>query len=611
MARRKIVPEEPLEESAAEMTTIESSEVAIVPATEPSKKLISAQSAFDGSIIGGFNGIGSSNNYFVGGIEELLETLGDSPEKLVLPKQYHRIINMVYDFYQRGGVVSTVINRLTELTMTEIRNGQRKTSNEANDYYDAVLHRNPSRMMRFLRLMGLEYFLSGMVLPRVDWVEILGKDLSPKLKAGRKYMVPVFDLYPPKLVTVVWAGWGKKEYYLRIPSEDVKLIRDGGSKIKEQQLRYNYWLQYYPAFIELVKNGQDTILITVDPIMRKETTFTAYPTPFLHAALESLLFKQKLRQMDFAVASRVISAILLVTEGDKDFPLTEETRENLDALKSQLYARSGNPRLVERLFMLFSNHTTKLEWISPDVEALLDQDKYRENSVELAQALGFAEILITGESRNAQAAELSTWAIMPQMLELQGMITEWMNTIYEEAADLNNFRNVPEPAFKPIQLQDFVKTASVFAQAFKEGNISRTTRDEQIGLDFETEQELMLDEKVLIDELNKGGKFKEMPYNVQVAPTGGMLGNGLGKPPGAANKGGRPQGSTNVAVNNRNRGVKPKGQTPVSRVKVAEDVELMSDEDVIELLNTVAQQRGLYITSEMISDENEENPPEI
>lgn len=602
VARKKAVAEE-------EVVVVEQPVLTIETLPKP-QFLIAAKSsiAFDGSVgSGGFSGVGNGNNYLGDSIESLLEWTGNSPEKLIVPKNYHRVLNMCYDFYQRGGVVSTVINRLTELTITEIRNGQRKTSNEANDYYDAVLHRNPSRMMRFLRTMGLEYFLSGMVLPKVDWVEVLGSDLSPKLKATRKYMVPTFDMYPPKLVRVVWSGWGQKDYYLKVPQEDISLIKSGGSKIKEQQLRYDSWVQYYPTFVELIRGGQDTILIQqVDPIIRKETSFTAYPTPFLNAALESLMYKEKIRQMDFAVASRVISAILLVQEGDKDFPLTEDNRQNLDALQNQLYARTGNPRLLERLFMLFSNHTTKLTWISPDVEALLDQDKYRETNAELSQALGFAEILITGESRNAQAAELSTWAIMPQMLELQGMLLEWMRPIYEQAALLNSFRNVPEPAFKPIQLQDFVKTAAVFAQAFKEGNISRTTRDEQIGLNFETEQELMIDEKALIDELNKEGKFKDMPYNVQVVPGMNALGNGLGRPPGALNTGGRPQGSQNVPVNNRNRGVKPSGQQPASRIKTAaEKIELLPDEEVIELMNMVAEQRGIYVTAEDIKEENE------
>lgn len=540
----------------------------------------------------------SSYGNFYSGFDATNQSLGLAPEKLVIPRDYNSVVRMCYDFYQRGGMASTVINRLTELSITRIRNGQRKTSNEANSYFDAVLHRNPSRMARFLRTAALEYYLSGMVLPRVDWITVTGEQISPQLKNGKEYVLPVFDLYPPLLVNVVWASWGKKEYYLKLPKEDIKLIRNGGSQIKEQQLKYDMYLNYYPTFVKAVMDGADRVRIDVDPILRKEVSFNPHPTPYLFNVLEALVFKQALRRMDFAVATRVVNAILLVQEGDKDFPLTAETEKNLEELKNQILARAGDPRLLERLFFLFSNHTTKLTWITPDVQALLDQDKYRQANDEIAEGLGFARILVTGESRNAQAAELSTWSIQPMMEDLREMFIEWITTIYEEAADLNNFRNSPRPAFTPIKLQDFVKTAAVFAQAYKEGNVSRTTRDEMIGLDFEAELELMTDEYDPMKELPKN--FPEMPYNTQIPPAGGF-----GGAPNRPN-GGKPVGTQNVPLNKRNTGVRPSGQTPVSRTSPtgrpaqtkAAEIEMMSDDEVINLIDKIAKDRGLAITTE-------------
>jgi hypothetical protein len=426
---------------------------------------------------------GSYGNFY-SGFDAMNQSQGLSPEKLIIPRDYNSVVRMSYDFYQRGGMASTVVNRLTELSITKVRNGQRKTSNEANEYFISVLHRNPSRMMRFIRTAALEYYLSGMILPRIDWVTVTGEEISPHLKSGKEYILPVFDLYPPLLVNVVWASWGKKEYYLKLPKEDIKLIRNKGSNVKEQQLKYDMYLNYYPTFVQAIISGSDRVKIDVDPILRKEVSFNPYPTPYLYNVLEALVFKQGLRRMDFAVITRVVNAILLVQEGSDNYPLTTETEKNLETLKTQILARAGDPRLLERLFFLFSNHTTKLTWIMPDVQALLDQEKYRQANEEISEGLGFARILVTGESRNAGASELSTWAIQPMMEELREMLIEWIETVYEEASELNNFRNTPQPAFTPIKLQDFVKTAAVFAQAYREGNVSRTTRDEMIGLDF-------------------------------------------------------------------------------------------------------------------------------
>lgn len=520
-----------------------------------------------------------------------LSKLGLTAEKLVIPREYHAVLQMCYDFYERGGLVTTVINRLTELSITQIRNGQRKTSNEANAYFEAVLHRKPSRLMRFLYNAALEYYLSGMVLPKVEWEEKLGSEVSSKLTPTRTYKFPVFDMYPPALVRIEWAGWGEKEFYIKVPTSDLKLIRRDGAKIKEQQLktRLAYWEENYPSFVEQIRKGSDVVRITdIDPILRKEKSNSPYPTPLLYNALEALVFKQQLRRMDFAVASRVINAILLVKEGNDNYPLTEETRENLDELQNQIMARQGNPRLQERLFMLFSNHTSTLEWITPDVQAMLDQEKYKQTNEELNEALGFAKILVTGESRYANASEVSTWAIQPQMEQLRMAFREWLLDLYDEATELNNFRNTPEPNWKPIRLQDIIKTAAVFQAAFTEGNVSRTSRSESIGLDFETETELMRDEKELMDGLDA---FPAMPYS----PPPPMVG-------GATKPKGRPTGSSNVPVNKRNSGVKPKGQKPTSRVAKAE---LMDDEELIELIDKIARDTGKKITIEDLETSDE------
>lgn len=528
-----------------------------------------------------------------------LAAAGLTPEKLIIPKTFHKVIDLCYDFYQRGGIVATVINRLQELTITEISNGQRNTSDEANAYFEAVLHRQPSRMGRFIKSMALEYFLSGLVVPRIDWEERAGRDISPDLRPNRIYQIPIFDLYPPKLLKIEWDGWGKKSFLIKIPSKDVSLIKSGGNKIKNQldKARYDLLSNDYPEIVSAILAGKNFMeLKDVDAILRKQLSFTEYPTPFLFNILEHLIFKQQLRRMDFSVASRVINAILLITEGNNEYPITEETRGNLDELKKQIYARTNDPRLQERLFMLFSNHTTELTWITPDIEAMLDQDKYRQTNDEIGEGLGFAKILVTGESRNAQASEVSTWAIQPMMEELREMVIEWAQPVYESAAEKNNFRYVPKPQFSPIRLQDFIKTAAVFSQLFKEGNISRTTRDQMAGINLVTELENMKDEETLMEELK--GEFPEMPYDITdprkaIAPVGG----GPGKPAGAP-KGGRPLGSQNPAINKRNRGVKPPGQSPVSRV--AADIELLNDEEFIDLTNKVMAERGIILTAQDI-----------
>lgn len=526
-----------------------------------------------------------ANGYWGGDIlDSQFQALGLIPDKLVLPKNYQAIIKLCYDYHRRGGMVSKVIDRLTELTITPIRNGQRKTTDEANAYFEAILHRKPSRLIRFLRNATLEYYMSGMVLPKIDWIQMKGSDISPTLTAGKMYTVPVFDLFPPQLILLQWTGWGKRTIWLKVADKDIALIRSQGGLVKDQQLLYRQWADLYPDYVSVIQSGADKIDITdkTDPILRKEVSYTPYPTPYMYNILEPLMYKDQLRRMDYAIASRVINAILLVQVGSDTFPVTEENQDIVDNLKHQLLARTGRPEQMERLFTLFADHTTKLTWIHPDVTALLNQEKYRQVNSELDEGLGFARILLTGTTTagsGGQASEVSTWAIQPQMEELREMFIEWMlESVYEVASDLNKFRSSPDPEFKPIKLQDFVKTAAVYAQLFKEGNISRTTRVDMSGLDFDTEIENMKDE---------GPKMKGLPA-FQPTP--------YSPPPPVVGQSGRPIGSQNVPINNRNSGVKPSGQAPTSRVKA--EASLISDDEFIRQLDILAQKQGVYITVE-------------
>lgn len=522
-------------------------------------------------------------------LDSAYQALGLTPDKLVIPRNYHTVVRMCYDFYQRGGVVAKVLDRLVEFAITDVHNGQRNTTDEQNIYYECILHHAPTRLFRFLHYMALEYLITGMTVPRVEWVPVKGVDLHPKLDPKKVYMMPKLDTYPPLLTTVEWNGWGSKSYWLKVDGSDIKNIRSKGGRIKEQQLKYRDWENAFPNFVQQIQKGADSIQLTdIDPIMRRELSITPYPTPYMFNILEPLVFKQQLRRMDFAVASRVINAILLITEGNDLYPLGDDSEGNLANLQNQVMARQGDPRKQERLFMLFSNHTTKMEWITPDVSALLNIDKYREVNEELQEGLGFPQILLTGQARaTGNAGEVSTWAIQPQMEELRTMLLEWIvQNIYYKAAEYNKFRQMPDPEFKPLKLQDAIKTAAVFQQLFTEGNVSRTTRDEMAGIDFESETELMRDEAVFAEDLPA---FTPMPYS-PLPPTIG----------GAA---GRPTGSQNVPVNNRNSGVKPKGQKPKSKVKAElANIDLLSDDKLVELFNVVAEERGIVISMNDIID---------
>jgi hypothetical protein len=106
-----------------------------------------------------------------------------------------------------------------------------------------------------------------------------------------------------------------------------------------------------------------------------------------------------------------------------------------------------------------------------------------------------------------------------------------------------------------------------------------------------------------MDELDK--KYPDMPYDIVALQAKGKLagvGGGTGRPAGSPNKGGRPTGTQNKPVNKRNRGVSPKGEptSKLAEVDIESEIELLPDDELIDLINKVAEERGLYLTAEEI-----------
>jgi len=101
------------------------------------------------------------------------------------------------------------------------------------------------------------------------------------------------------------------------------------------------------------------------------------------------------------------------------------------------------------------------------------------------------------------------------------------------------------------------------------------------GLDFETEAELMKDEQAIAKGLPS---FTPTPYS----PPPPMIGGGFGA--------GRPVGSQNKPINQRNSGVSPSKQKPTSKVRAtAEEVD---DDTLIGWIDEYAKRTGIRITME-------------
>jgi hypothetical protein len=192
--------------------------------------------------------------------------------------------------------------------------------------------------------------------------------------------------------------------------------------------------------------------------------------------------------MDYTLIDKVISAILHVKVGDKDFPITstEEDQEYLDELRTQLRMRANSDQLMERIFQLVTNHTVSMEWIFPDSSILTNEKKYDDINQEILFGLGFPRVLITGESARSGTSdpELATLAPVKTMQNFRSKIIEVVRDICTEVAIRNNFKSAPVVEFAALNLHAFADFMAGLEKLYNASALSRTDLAKTLGFDF-------------------------------------------------------------------------------------------------------------------------------
>jgi hypothetical protein len=299
-------------------------------------------------------------------------------------------------------------------------------------------------------------------------------------------------------------------YFVEVPDDLVYFILHNGAYRDgtEDKELFEKLKMLYPDFIAQVIAGKRKIKLDNPLIFRRKVlSNTAYPTQFLSAAIESMKHKRNLRRMDYSIAARVISAILLFKMGSDEFPITETNSDQLNDLKSQVMWRTTTNKDVERIFQLFSNHTLNIEWIFPPTEALLSDAKYKDINQEIIFALGFPRVLITGESEksNTSDPQYATMSPVKTMENIRNKILSVLREIVYIVSKENSFKTAPLVDFEKLQLSEFSVFVEAVMRLYATGNLSRSSLDEIFGYSFddELEKRIIEEQKIFDSPLTK------------------------------------------------------------------------------------------------------------
>jgi len=404
-------------------------------------------------------------------------------------RSYHDTLPLVRWFYENDPIAGTVVNRMAEMSITVLRNRKKTKKNDQEVSPEILAYFNAlaEEIRPFLKIAALEYLLNGMAVPQYTTTKIIGNKIAEIL--GRKRYTTVDKIWVRNAEHIELkrrpTGMDRQVFY-KVPQEEIVFIQNKGIRQDGTQDldAYQYLVDNFPDYVKDIQKGVTKFpLDNIRPIYRKQNSYDDYPIPFLQNALKSLQHKEYLKSMDRSIASRAIEAVRHVTVGDKDFPADDD---DITAIENMVTQNSSSG---ERIFNLFTNHTVKMEWVFPPLDALLNEAKYAEPNSDIFLGLGFPRILTVGETAKSNAADNKIASLGPKatLEDLREALIVWLKALYKELADINGFDRIPDPYFAPITTTDITALIQFAIQALTAGAVSKDTVSQLYGSDYETE----------------------------------------------------------------------------------------------------------------------------
>jgi hypothetical protein len=399
--------------------------------------------------------------------------------------KYHEVIKDCRYYYERDPIAGTVVNRLCEIAVTQLRNRRQNKnaknalSDEIIAYYNAIAE----GLKPFLKQMALEYTLHGLAIPEFTTIRKMGNRASDKLGRTRYHFPDKLWIRNVDNIEIVKLPTGaERVIFLKVPAEEIRLIETKGGKDPNKKALYEILLERFPEYVAAVQAGKTRFpLNDVAPVYRKLTSYNDYPIPYLLNALDPMKHKGRLKSMDMSIASRIIEAIRQVKVGNDEYPADD------DDLRAEQQSFLAYGSVGEKIFNYFTNHTVEIKWVYPPFEQLLSEGKYIEPNREIFMALGFPRIWVTGETEKSNASDnsLASQGPLATIEDIRDQIIQWVKWFYNELAELNNFDRIPEPYFAPIVMADVANLIQYAADFYDKKAISRETMAALYGEDYE------------------------------------------------------------------------------------------------------------------------------
>ena len=398
---------------------------------------------------------------------------------------------------------------------------------------------------------------------------------AAKKNIWSKGHLPVsYTVLNPQLVEVTGnLLFDKTQVSLRPPPELTAMLAKPTADLTEEEKAL---IKALPADLKAAaeKGGEyklDPRLIGT--ITYRKQPYERYAKPRATRVFDSIEYKKALKDADLSTLDGISNYILKITIGSDDYPVT--TQEELEAVAALFNTPSKS-------FDVVWNHTLNIEKIvSPEIEAILGQDKYTQVNEDITGGLAVSRALIDGVSDlNIAEAGLVVKGLMEEINYARRQVTRWLYKEYQQIAEAAGFDRFPKIRWDEGILQDVILYMNTLSQLVDRRMLSYRTSLESLGFDYPNELKNMEEEMPLVEEGLFGiigspwQQAKMGPGGVQPtqrAPSG---------TPSSGRPAGKPAGKKTPNVTPTAKTPKPKKAT--SSLTIAELVRDLDDEAFVD-----------------------------
>jgi hypothetical protein len=237
-----------------------------------------------------------------------------------------------------------------------------------------------------------------------------------------------------------------------------------------------------------------------------------------------------LREADISTLDGISNAILKITIGNDDYPVTNQ--DQLEAVAELFNTPSKS-------FDVVWNHTLKIEKIvSPEIDAILGKGKYEQVNEDMTAGLGIPRSIIDGTGQvNAAEIGLMIKGLSEEISYARRQVTRWLYREYQQIAEAVGFDRIPKVRWDEGVLKDTILYMNTLSQMVDRRMLSYRTALEALGFDFPNELNNMTEEMSMV----KKGTFGILGSPWQQAKSGPGTQPVQGAPKGTPSNG-RPPG---------------------------------------------------------------------